>query len=35
MLMLTADEPFTYKEVAKSKKWMDAMVVEIELIEKN
>ena len=35
MLMLTADDPLTYKEVVKSKKWRDAMAAEIESIEKN
>jgi len=35
MLMLTADDPLTYKEAVKSKRWRDAMAAEIESIEKN
>lgn len=35
MLMLTEDDPNTFEEAVKSKKWRDAMNAEIESIEKN
>jgi hypothetical protein len=35
MIMLTQDDPLTFEEAVKSKKWRDAMMAEIELIEKN
>lgn len=35
MMMLTEDDPITFEEAVKSKKWQDAMMAEIESIEKN
>jgi hypothetical protein len=35
MIMLTQDDPLTFEEAVKSKKWRDAMMAEIESIEKN
>ena len=35
VLMLIADDPLTYKETVKCKKWRDAMAVEIKSTEEN
>ena len=35
MIMLTEDDPLTFEQVVESKKWRDAMMAEIESIEKN
>lgn len=35
MIMLTEDDPLTFEQAVKSKKWRDAMMAEIESIEKN
>jgi len=34
IILFTEVDPLTYKEVVKSKKWRDAMMVEIESIKK-
>ena len=34
-IMLTEGDPLTFKQADKSKKWRDAMMAEIESIEKN
>jgi len=34
-IMLTEGDPLTFKQAVKSKKWRDAMMAEIESIEKN
>jgi len=35
MMMITEEDPITYNEVVKEKKWRDAMAKEIDSIEKN
>jgi hypothetical protein len=35
MIILTEDDPSTFEEAVKSKKWRDAMNKEIEAIERN
>jgi len=35
MIMLIEGDPLTYKEVIKSKTWRDAIMSEIESIEKS
>ena len=35
MITLNEDDPLTFKEAVKSKKWRDTMMVEMESIEKN
>jgi len=35
MIILTEVDPLTFEEAMKSKKWRDAMIAEIEVIERN
>lgn len=35
VMMVTENDPFLFEEAVKSKKWMEAMLAEIEAIEKN
>jgi predicted Zn-ribbon and HTH transcriptional regulator len=35
MIILTEVDPLTFEEAMKSKKWRDAMIAEIEAIERN
>jgi len=34
MMIATSDDPFSFEEAFKSKKWREVMTVEIEAIEK-
>ena len=35
MMMVTENDPFSFREAMKNKKWKEAMSVEIEAIERN